>query len=142
MESYNSQIKENIANNLKKYREIYGLKQKDVSDVLGIDAASYRNWENARSTPKISMLYEIAKIFKTNVNELCGIEVVNESSYTLRSPNEYNKNIYAESKITELDLYEKQLIMRVRRLTNNDKRKVAQCISELLSENEDETKNG
>jgi len=133
----NSQIKANIAENLKNLRGIYGLTQKNVSDVLGIDAASYRNWENARSTPNVPMLYEIAKIFKTTINDICGISISDEGTYSIQSPNEYNKNLYGEKKITDLDTYEKQLVMQLRRLTNEDKRKVGQCITELLKNSEE-----
>lgn len=137
MDIKNSQIKSNIAENLKRLRNIYGLTQKNVSDVLGVDAASYRNWENARSTPSVSMLYEIAKVFKTSINDICGVEVVDEGAYVLRSPNDYNRNLYGEKSITDLDNYEKQLVMQIRRLTNEDKRKVGQCITELLKDNEE-----
>lgn len=137
MDLKNSQIKANIAENLKNLRGIYGLTQKNVSDVLGIDAASYRNWENARSTPNVPMLYEIAKIFKTTINDICGISISDEGTYSIQSPNEYNKNLYGEKKITDLDTYEKQLVMQLRRLTNEDKRKVGQCITELLKNSEE-----
>jgi transcriptional regulator with XRE-family HTH domain len=133
----NSQIRTNIAHNLKELRGIYGLTQKNVSDVLGVDAASYRNWENARSTPSISMLYEIAKVFKTTLNDICGVELEGKSSYVLKSPDEYNKSLYSEKSITDLDTYEKQLVMQIRRLTNDDKRKVGECIKELLKDSEE-----
>ena len=136
MDINNSQIRTNIAHNLKELRGIYGLTQKNVSDVLGVDAASYRNWENARSTPSISMLYEIAKVFKTTLNDICGVELEGKSSYVLKSPDEYNKSLYSEKSITDLDTYEKQLVMQIRRLTNDDKRKVGECIKELLKDSE------
>ena len=136
MELNNRQIKSNIAKNLKNLRKEYGLTQKNVSDVLGVDSASYRNWENERSVPSIIILHEIAKIYKTSINYICGISVDNDGILTLASPNEFNKKLYGENKITDLDIYEKQLIMQVRRLTNDDKRKVAECIIELLEENE------
>jgi len=132
----NAQIKENIAQNLKNLRETYNLTQKNVSDTLGIDAASYRNWENKRSVPSVSALFEIAKIYKISINQLCGIEVNGGGSYLLMSPNQFNKDIYGENKITDLDAYEKQLIMKIRRLTNDDKRKVGECINELLKTEE------
>ncbi|MBR2100351.1 MAG: helix-turn-helix transcriptional regulator [Eubacterium sp.] len=137
MDINNSQIRTNIAHNLKELRGIYGLTQKNVSDVLGVDAASYRNWENARSTPSISMLYEIAKVFKTTLNDICGVELEGKSSYVLKSPDEYNKSLYSEKSITDLDTYEKQLVMQIRRLTNDDKRKVGECIKELLKDSEE-----
>ncbi len=137
MDINNSQIRTNIAHNLKELRGIYGLTQKNVSDVLGVDAASYRNWENARSTPSISMLYEIAKVFKTTLNDICGVELEGKSSYVLKSPDEYNKGLYSEKSITDLDTYEKQLVMQIRRLTNDDKRKVGECIKELLKDSEE-----
>ena len=136
MDIKNAKIKSNIAQNLKSLRNAYGLTQKNVSDVLGVDAASYRNWENERSIPSVSMLYEIAKVFKTSINDICSIEPLDDGAYILKSPNEYNKNIYGEKSITDLDNYEKQLIMQIRRLTNEDKRKVGKCISELLNNDE------
>lgn len=130
---------QNIAQNLRNLRKIYDINQIDVSNALGVKASSYRNWENARSMPSLQVLCEIAKMFKVSLNTLLGVEINREGSYTVSSPNDYNKNLYGESKITELDVYEKQLIMQIRRLTNDDKRKVGQCISELLkNQNEEE----
>lgn len=130
---------QNIAVNLRNLRNSYGIKQIDVSNALGVNPTSYRNWENARAMPSLQTLCEIAKMFKVSINTLCGIEVNNEGSYTVSSPNDYNKKMYGESKITDLDVYEKQLIMQIRRLTNDDKRKVGQCISELLKNQNEET---
>lgn len=137
METKNNQIRNTIAENLKYLREKYELTQKNVSDTLGVDAASYRNWENARSTPSISMLYEIAKIYKITINQLCGFEIESEDGLKVASPNNYNKSIYGESKITDLDTYEKQFVMQIRRLTNEDKRKVGECITSLLKDNQE-----
>ncbi len=135
MDYTNSEIRKSIANSLKELRELYDLKQKNVSEILGVDPASYRNWENERSTPSISMLYEIAKIYKVSINRICGLEEKN-TVMKVESPNEYNKSFYGESKITDLDNYEKQLVMQIRRLTNEDKRKVGKCITDLLKERE------
>ena len=137
MDLDNSQVRKNIAQNLKKLRNEYEITQKNVSDVLGIDASSYRNWENERSTPSISALYELAKIFKVSVNDICGIEDKGNGKINVAKSNDFNKNIYGESRITDLDTYEKQLVMQLRRLTNEDKRKVGDCIMELLKNNEE-----
>ena len=134
MDLENSQIRKNIASNLKTLRKEYEMTQKNVSDVLGIDASSYRNWENERSAPGISALCELSKIFRVSVEELCGIDTEKNSVLTVSNPNNFNKNVYGESKITDLDIYEKQLVMQIRRLTNEDKRKVGQCIADLLDE--------
>ena len=133
MDLNNKELRENIAENLKALRECYDLKQKPVAQALGIDPATYRNWESGRSVPNISTLYEIAKMYKISINRLCGVEVNEDYSLSLASPNEFNKNIYAESKITDLEISERQMIMQIRRLTNNDKQKVAKCITELLN---------
>ncbi|MBQ9530936.1 MAG: helix-turn-helix transcriptional regulator [Eubacterium sp.] len=133
MDINNSQVRKNIADNLKKLRKEYDITQKNVSDVLGIDASSYRNWENERSTPSISALYELSKIFRVSVDDLCGIESDKKGNLTVANKSDsFNKSIYGESKITDLDAYEKQLVMQIRRLTNEDKRKVGKCISDLL----------
>ena len=131
-----AQIKSNIAENLKYLRKTYELTQQNVSDVLGIDCASYRNWENKRSIPSVGMLYEIAKMYKVSVNQLCSVEE-EEGNLSVSSSKEFNKNTYGENKITELDLYEKQLIMQMRRLTNEDKRKVGKYVSDILSNNKE-----
>ena len=136
MDLKNSKIKKNIAENLKFFRKKYELTQKNVSDTLGVDAASYRNWENERSMPGIATLYEIAKMYKTSIYFLCGIEEDVSKGNQVAAPNDYNKKVYGESKITDLDTYEKQLIMQIRRLTKEDQRKVGECISELLKNNE------
>lgn len=135
MDISSAQLKKNIAQNLKSLREAYELTQKNIADTLGIDAASYRNWENERSVPNISMLFEIAKVYKISIHQLCGIEVT-DGANMLMSSGDFNKSIYGENKITDLDVYEKQLIMQIRRLTNEDKRKVGECINELLNNEE------
>ena len=132
-----AQIKSNIAENLKHLRKTYKLTQQNVSDVLGIDCASYRNWENERSIPSVAMLYEIAKIYKVSINELCGIET-DETNLSVASTNDFNKKVYGESRITELDAYEKQLIMQMRRLTNEDKRKVGKYINDIINNDDKE----
>ena len=136
MDIDNSQVRKNIAANLKKLREQYEMTQKNVADVLCIDASSYRNWENERSVPSITALYELSKIFRVSVNEICGIDDDKKGKIYVAHENEFNKKIYGESKITDLDIFEKQLVMQIRRLTNEDKRKVGKCISDLLKDNE------
>lgn len=128
-----AQIKANIAQNLKACRELYGLKQKHISEMLGIDSSTYRSWETGRATPNIATLNELAKMFKLSINELCGIDEKCENELAVASPEKnFNKTVYGENKITDLDIYEKQMIMQIRRLTNDDKRKVGECINELL----------
>ena len=136
MDLNNSKIRKNVAENLKYYRKKYELSQANVSKTLGVDASSYRNWENERSVPGIATLNEIAKMYKISIYTLCGIENPNDEKQSISSNSQFNNNVYGEDKITNLDTFEKQIVMQLRRLTKEDQRKVGECITELLKNNE------
>ena len=59
-----------LAENLKLFRDIKGISQKEVADYLGITQAAYSKYEVGETEPKIPTLIKLAKYFKTDLNQL------------------------------------------------------------------------
>ena len=59
-----------LAENLKLFRDIKGISQKEVADYLGITQAAYSKYEVGETEPKIPTLIKLAKYFETDLNQL------------------------------------------------------------------------
>ena len=60
--------------NLKSYRKMYNMTQKQVADKLYVIESCYANWEQGRTEPNISMLRQLGEIFNVSVDYLLGRE--------------------------------------------------------------------
>jgi transcriptional regulator with XRE-family HTH domain len=56
--------------NIKKHRELKGLRQQDLADKLSMGLRSYQSLENGETKLDLERLEQIAKILETNVEEL------------------------------------------------------------------------
>ena len=56
--------------NLKKLRELHGLSQKNMADLLHIAPTTYRNYENTLREPSYSLLVKIAQALNTTTDYL------------------------------------------------------------------------
>lgn len=56
--------------NIKKSRELKGLRQQDLADKLCIGLRSYQSLENGETKLDLERLEQIAKILETNIEEL------------------------------------------------------------------------
>ena len=56
--------------NLKSYRKMYNMTQKQVADKLYVIESCYANWEQGRAEPSISMMRQICKLFDISIDEL------------------------------------------------------------------------
>lgn len=63
-----------FAENLKKYRNLSGLRQEDVAKIIGLDRSAYAYYENGKTEPSIANLKKIAKAFGVDINVLIGFE--------------------------------------------------------------------
>lgn len=74
--------KENIKNNLKKYRQMAGISQTQLADSLGVSKAAVSNWEKGTNGIDTDTLFRIAEILHVSVSELGGVNV----DYSLLNP--------------------------------------------------------
>lgn len=56
--------------NLKEYRKVSGLTQKQVATALNVVESCYANWEQGRTEPNIEMLRKLGVIFGVGLDEL------------------------------------------------------------------------
>ena len=129
------QVKENIKRNIAALRIHNGLKKRDVANALGIKENTYRIWEDpSRSCPKphdivkLAAIYNVSCDFILNDNETAPAnQVACDSEYNVPKKKTY---------LTELDSFEKLLVMKARRLSPAGKQKIGEELSKLLEEEE------
>lgn len=69
-------IKSNIAHNLKAYRAILGLTQKDLAGLIGIKRSVLGAYEEQRCNPKLDVMLRITKLIGTNIETFIAYEVI------------------------------------------------------------------
>ncbi len=57
---------------LLEWRELYGYKQQQVAEAMGVKRATYANYECGRRSPDIEGLIRLAKFYKISLDELIG----------------------------------------------------------------------
>lgn len=67
----------NLANNIRELRKQQGLTQEQLAEALGVTVGAVYKWENARSTPDVTLIMELADMFQVSVDALLGYEVRN-----------------------------------------------------------------
>ena len=121
-----------IGERLKSLRQASGMNQMQVAQVLDIKRETYASWEIGRSSPKYDLLIKIAQLYNVSLEYLLTGE--KQESFTVRSSNEYNSDIYSDSYVNELSPFEKTMLMKIRMLNLNDKQKLAEYIENLKAE--------
>jgi transcriptional regulator with XRE-family HTH domain len=66
-------VRENIANNIKKYRESNGLSQRELAKRLGVGYSSVSNWELGLNSPSIELLMKVCEVFDIKLATMYGI---------------------------------------------------------------------
>ncbi len=121
-----------IGERLKSLRQASGMNQMQVAQVLDIKRETYASWEIGRSSPKYDLLIKIAQLYNVSLEYLLTGE--KQESFTVRSSNEYNSDIYSDSYVNELSPFEKTMLMKIRMLNLSDKQKLAEYIENLKAE--------
>lgn len=67
---------------LKEVRKSQKLTQQEVADRLGIPVATYRNWEQGRTTPAGESLSKLSSFFHVSPEALFGYDVVSPGTFT------------------------------------------------------------
>ena len=89
-------------------RKKVGLTQLDLADKLGITDRAVSKWENGRAMPDSSLMIDLCKILKINVNDLLMGEVVSVENY-----NESYEEIILQLKKEKEDADRKFLALEV-----------------------------
>lgn len=61
-----------FSQNLKEYRLLLKLTQKDISELLGINLRSYQRYEHGEMEPNIEKLEKLADLFNISLDTLIG----------------------------------------------------------------------
>lgn len=68
-------MQENYLKNLKHYRHIYRLTQKEIADKLNVAHTTYSNYEMGITEPNLQTLLQIADIFNVSLDALLSHKV-------------------------------------------------------------------
>lgn len=85
----------NLGNNIKFYRTQKKMTQEELAELLGTTSKSVSRWEQSITYPDISLLPFIANIFEITVDELLGVEKINQNEFVKELNEkalEYQKN--------------------------------------------------
>ncbi len=110
-------------------RELNGLTQKQVADVLNIDRSTYSYYEIAKTRPDIDALQKLADLFKVSTDYL--LDYKSQAEIAVND----DTNIFASSRnlryVSELSRSEKQLVLYFRLLKEDDKVEFMDNIKEI-----------
>lgn len=59
-----------LATKIREYREAQGLKQSELTDLVGVRRETIVNLERGRYNPSLKLAMDIAKVFHTTVEEM------------------------------------------------------------------------
>ena len=66
----------NVGDNIRKYREMSGITQKQLANKLGIDGSSrISNWEQGSNNPPADMIADICEALNVSASELLGVKL-------------------------------------------------------------------
>lgn len=67
-------------NNIRKFRESYGLTQSQVAEKIGVSLDTVSRYETEKREPRASDLCQMAKLFSCSIDELLGRSGTHEAS--------------------------------------------------------------
>lgn len=108
-----SKQKENVAKNIKKWREAEGLSQEELGEKLGLSRATIASYEQGARTPKIETQEVICEYFRHSLDELRDIEI-------------------PISIMDKLDPRERRLIEYYRKLSNPNQNAVSSIVESMV----------
>ena len=66
------EFRKKLADNLAKYRKLYGLTQQELADCISYSDKSVSKWERGEGVPDVYVLCSIARLYEISVAELIG----------------------------------------------------------------------
>ena len=89
--------------NLKRLRLEKNLTQEKLADFLGVSFQSISKWERGDTYPDITILPEIASFFKVSIEELLGVNKVEEEEDIKRLLEEHDN--FTDNKLIKESIY-------------------------------------
>ncbi len=68
-------MKSNVGDNIRKYREISGLTQKQLASRLNINNSRVSNWEQGANNPPADLIADICEALNVSASELLGVKL-------------------------------------------------------------------
>ena len=124
-------VKRNLKVNLRQVRKTNEMTQAQVAELVGVERSTYTSWESGRSLPKPAQFIMLSKIFDVSFEFL--------TSPAMSKPLKVNSKVddphrvYGDSYISELNDYERTVILKMRKLNSKDRKAVTDFIDKLSS---------
>lgn len=132
-----------FATNLKQQRKNRGLKQSELADLLHVSQQSIAKWENGKSEPNISTVYDIADKLNCTIQDLLLDEEYLDADYrkAIRESNDLSMANFVKlcDSLDEVTLGRvHSILFSIRKLHDNpllsvtDKQKLFECITAVI----------
>lgn len=124
-------VKRNLKVNLRQVRKTNEMTQAQVAELVGVERSTYTSWESGRSLPKPAQFIMLSKIFDVSFEFL--------TSPAMSKPLKVNSKVvdphrvYGDSYISELNDYERTVILKMRMLNSKDRKAVTDFIDKISS---------
>lgn len=122
----------NLADRLKFFRKKASLTQQEVATALGIERSTYAYYEASKTKPKLETLKMLARLYNTNIDMLIENDTLSDREDILSSPDRYEK-WYVEDRLNQLSDFEKAVLLRVRLMSADEKKKLIDYIDNNMN---------
>lgn len=116
---------EKISEKIKILRTKLGVTQKHIASILGVDRSTYTYYELGKTVPNWSMIKRIAKVFKISPYNL----LEDDNKYIASDISSSSKK---RSNLYDLSNQEKKLVLSLRSLPEDERKKVIKSIDKIL----------
>ena len=116
---------EKISEKIKILRTKLGVTQKHIASILGVDRSTYTYYELGKTVPNWSMIKRIAKVFKISPYNL----LEDDNKYIASDISSSSKR---RSNLYDLSNPEKKLVLSLRSLPEDERKKVMKSIDKIL----------
>ncbi|MDD6603441.1 MAG: helix-turn-helix transcriptional regulator [Eubacteriales bacterium] len=125
-------LRDNLKTNLIFLRKGNKMTQQQVADLLGIERSTYTSWESGRSLPKPAQFIKLSKIFDVSFEFLTQSPL--ERPLIVKAKEKpYDRKVYGDSYVSELNDYERTIVLQLRMMNASDKKNVEEYIQSIIS---------
>lgn len=124
-------VKRNLKVNLRQVRKTNAMTQAQVAELVGVERSTYTSWESGRSLPKPAQFIMLSKIFDVSFEFLTSPAM--SKPLKVNSKADDPNRVYGDSYISELNDYERTVILKMRMLNSKDRKAVTDFIDKLSS---------
>ncbi|XOQ44005.1 MAG: hypothetical protein ACFWTN_06125 [Clostridium sp.] len=129
-----------INERLRELRIKSGYTQSQIAKILNVDRSTYSYYEIGKTTPDVSALITLAKIFNISISELLADESNPYPVADNRTNREYVSGKKNSSHIYELSPQEKELVGLFRTYSDEEKAKLLEYMKKYRQTNEEQKK--